>query len=53
MTPCPFCAGEPRWTYTGAGRKRRYYVVCVGCKAKTGEFKTKEGSGAAWERRAK
>lgn len=52
MTPCPFCAGPPRSTYTGAGKKRRYYIICTDCKAKTGEFKTKEEAAAAWERRA-
>lgn len=39
MTPCPFCAGEPRSTYTGAGKKRRYYVYCSVCLARSGDRK--------------
>lgn len=51
MTPCPFCAGEPRATYTGAGRKRRHYIVCTVCLARTRDCITLTEAWLRWNER--
>ena len=49
---CPFCQGEARVTGSESiGAINYYYLYCVDCGARTGEYATKKSAIEAWNKR--
>lgn len=51
---CPFCGkyGKAKSRYSDMTGTLYWFVQCIGCKAKTGNYDTKERALRAWNGRA-
>ena len=51
---CPFCGlyGKAKSRYSDNSMSMFWFVQCIGCKAKTGNYDTKEQAVRAWNGRA-
>lgn len=51
---CPFCGlyGKAKSRYSDNSMSLFWFVQCIGCKAKTGNYDTKEQAVRAWNGRA-
>ena len=53
---CPFCGATrirsyDKTYYTPDGNERAYWYECRNCKARSGEYQTREAAASAWNRR--